>query len=140
MHPPVAPRPLAAAIQNAVRQQMAALPAPNPPRFGSLNQDPPPIGTAKRIGTIMENLQDAPLVSSLVERGLLKVSDAMDENYVRAMEKSLRKQQVTKEVTGRDVRYRSARAAYRPPVNVTTTATPGVYRYQRPRFARPMIG
>ena len=133
--PPVPARPLVAAIQNAVRQQMAA----NPPRFGSLNQDPPPIDTAERIGTVMENLQGAPLVSSLVERGLLKVSDVMDDDYVLAMEKSLRKQQVTKEVTGRDVRYRSARAAYRPPVNVTTTATPGVYKYQRPRFARPMV-
>ena len=109
---------------------------PAPPRIGSLNQIPPPLNTAARVATLTENLEEAPLVAALVQRGLLKTEDVLAKPYVEAMEKKLREQQLTKEVQGRDVRYRTARAAYRPPVNVVTTATPGVYRYQRPRFAR----
>ena len=134
--PPVAPAPgVAAVAQNLVLQQMAAVPA-RPPRTGTLAQGPPPLNTAARVTTLTENLEEAPLVAALVQRGLLKTEDVLSKPYVQAMEKKLREQQLTKEVQGRDVRYRSARAAYRPPVNVVTTATPGVYRYQRPRFAR----
>jgi hypothetical protein len=121
--------------QNLVQQQMAAMPA-RPPRTGTLAQGPPPLNTAARVTTLTENLEEAPLVAALVQRGLLKTEDVLSKPYVEAMEKRLREQQLTKEVQGRDVRYRSARAAYRPPVNVTTTGIPGVYRYQRPRFAR----
>ena len=88
----------------------------------------------------MQNLEDAPLVAGLLSQGLLKTEDVLDDDYVTEMESVLRKQKATKEVVGRDVRYRTTRATYRPPANVTTTATLGVYKYQRPRFARPMIG
>jgi hypothetical protein len=119
---------------------MAQLPAPPKRRDGVLFTGPPPKASAENVTILTQNLEDAPLVAKLVQRGLLKTEDVMIKSYVEAMEKSLRKQQLTKEVAGRDVRYRSARAAYRPPVNVTTTGTPGVYRYQRPRFARPTFG
>jgi hypothetical protein len=146
--PPVAPRPLDAVVQNLVaqqvQQQMAALApaaaAPAARRIGSLNQGAPAQDTARNIGIVMQNLEDAPLVAGLLSQGLLKTEDVLNDDYVTEMEAVLRKRKATKEVVGRDVRYRTARAAYRPPVNVTTTATPGVYKYQRPRFARPMIG
>jgi hypothetical protein len=131
---------LAGVAQNAVQQQMAQQPAPPKRRTGSLFTGPPPVARAENVAILTQNLEDAPLVAGLVQRGLLKTEDVMTKPYVEAMEKSLRKQKVTQEVAGRDVRYRSARAAYRPPVNVTTTGTPGVYRYQRPRFARPTFG
>ena len=114
--------------------------APVARRIGSLNQGAPDQDTAKNIGIVLQNIEDAPLVAGLLSQGLLKTEDVLDEDYVTEMESVLRKRKATKEVVGRDVRYRTARAAYRPPVNVTTTATPGVYKYQRPRFARPMIG
>eukprot|EP01046_Picozoa_sp_COSAG06_P015111 COSAG06_NODE_958_length_11320_cov_10.832724_8_plen_563_part_00 len=136
---PVAPG-LVGVAQNAVQQQMAQQPAPPKRRTGSLFTGPPPVARAENVAILAQNLEDAPLVAGLVQRGLLKTEDVMTKPYVEAMEKSLRKQKVTQEVAGRDVRYRSARAAYRPPVNVTTTGTPGVYRYQRPRFARPTFG
>ena len=72
-----------------------------------------------------------------MERGLLKTEDVLSKPYVEAMERQLRDREITKSAQGRDVRYRSTRAAYRAPVNVTTTGIAGVYRYQRPRFARP---
>jgi hypothetical protein len=131
---------VAGVAQNAVQQQMAQQPAPPKRRTGSLFTGPPPVARAENVAVLTQNLEDAPLVAGLVQRGLLKTEDVMTKPYVEAMEKSLRKQKVTQEVAGRDVRYRSARAAYRPPVNVTTTGTPGVYRYQRPRFARPTFG
>jgi hypothetical protein len=59
--------------------------------------------------------------------------DVLNEDYVNEMEEVLRKRNATKEAVGRDVRYRTARAAYRPPVDVTTTATPGVYKYHAHR-------
>ena len=74
---------------------------------------------------------------AMIERGLLKTEDVLNKGYVDEMERRLRQQAATKIAEGRDVRYSRARAAYRAPVNVTTTATPGVYRYQRPRFLRP---
>jgi hypothetical protein len=145
--PPVPARPLNAAVQNLVaqqvQQQMAAIApaaAPVARRIGSLNQGAPDQDTAENIGIVLQNLEDAPLVAGRLSQGLLKTEDVLDEDYVTEMEVVLRKRKATKEVVGRDVRYRTARAAYRPPVNVTTTATPGVYKYQRPRFARPMIG
>ena len=56
--------------------------------------------------------EEAPLVAALVQRGLLKTEDVLSKPYVEAMGKKLREQQLTKEVQGRDVRYRTARAAY----------------------------
>ena len=138
--PPVAPIPqpaapaVAAAVLNVAQQQMAQ---PAPPRMGSLNQPPPPLGTAANVAVLTENLEAAPLVAALVERGLLKTEDVLSKPYVEAMERQLRDREITKSAQGRDVRYRSTRAAYRAPVNVTTTGIAGVYRYQRPRFARP---
>ena len=113
-----------------------AAPAPPPRRTGSLFTGPPAVARAENVAILTQNLEDHPLVADLVKRNLLKTEDVMSKTYVEAMEKKLREQKMTKEVEGRDPRYRSARAAYRPPVNVVTTATPGVYRYQRPRFAR----
>ena len=80
-------------------------------------------------------------MAALVQRGLLKTSDVLNPVYVQAMEKRLREQEITKEVEGRDPRYRprTARQVYRPPVNVVPAGQPGVYRYRRPRFARPQI-
>ena len=37
----------------------------------------------------MENLEEVPLVAGLVQRGLLKVVDVLNEDYVREMEKNL---------------------------------------------------
>ena len=125
----------AAAAQNLAQQQMAQ-PAPPPRRTGSLFSGPQPVARAENVAILTQNLEDHPLVADLVQRGLLKTADVMSKTYVQAMEKKLREQKLTKEVEGRDPRYRTARAAYHPPVNVVTTATPGVYRYQRPRFAR----
>ena len=125
----------AAAVQNIPLQQMAVR-----SRTGTLGQVPPPPHTAENVTKLTANLEDNPLVAGLVQRGLLKTEDVLITPYVEAMEKKLREQQTTKEVQGRDPRYRSTRAAYRPPVNVVTTGTPGVYRYQRPRFARPALG
>ena len=113
-----------------------AQPAPPPRRTGSLFTGPPPVARAENVAILTQNLEDHPLVADLVQRNLLKTEDVMSKTYVEAMEKKLREQKLTKEVEGRDPRYRTARAAYHPPVNVVTTATPGVYRYQRPRFAR----
>ena len=110
---------------------------PAPPRMGSLNHPQPPIATAANVAVLTENLEAAPLVAALVERGLLKTEDVLSKPYVEAMERQLRDREITKSAQGRDVRYRSTRAAYRAPVNVTTTGIAGVYRYQRPRFARP---
>ena len=82
----------------------------------------------------------APLLLAAARAADVLVSTALFEQ-LDYMEKTLAKRELTKEVEGRDPRYRprTARQAYRPPVNVTTTGTPGIYRYQRPRFARPEI-
>ena len=95
-----------------------------------------PLRTAAFVTKLTENLEEAPRVAALVQRGLLKTSDVMNPVYVQAMEKRLREQEITKEVEGRDPRYRprTARQAYRPPVNVVQTGQPGVYKYRRPRF------
>ena len=61
-------------------------------------------------------MEDNPRVAALVQRGLLKTEDVLSKPYVEAMEKRLRQQEITKEVEGRDPRYRprTARQAYRP--------------------------
>ena len=86
-------------------------------------------------------MENNPRVAALVQRGLLKTEDVLSKPYVEAMEKRLRQQEITKEVEGRDPRYRprTARQAYRPPVNVVPAGQPGVYRYRRPRFAQPRV-
>ena len=108
---------------------------------GSLGAPAVPLRTAAFVTKLTENLEEAPRVAALVQRGLLKTSDVLNPVYVQAMEKRLREQQITKEVEGRDARYRprTARQAYRPPVNVVQTGQPGVYKYRRPRFAQPQI-
>jgi hypothetical protein len=109
-----------------------------PSRVGSLVTGPPPqMSTAKAVTKLTQNLEDAPLVAQLVERGLLKTGDVLNRDYVQAMESRLRAQAATKAAEGRDVRYTSARAGFRPPTNVTTTAMPGVYRVKQRRFLRP---
>ena len=74
-----------------------------------------------------EGVEEAPLVAALVQRGLLKTRDVLNPVYVQAMEKRLREQEITREVEGRDPRYRprTARQAYRPPVNVVQTGQSG---------------
>ena len=108
---------------------------------GSLGAPAVPLRTAAFVTKLTENLEEAPRVAALVQRGLLKTSDVLNPVYVQAMEKRLREQEITKEVEGRDPRYRprTARQVYRPPVNVVPAGQPGVYRYRRPRFARPQI-
>ena len=109
-----------------------------PSRVGSLVTGPPPqMSTAKAVTKLTQNLEDAPLVAKLVERGLLKTGDVLNRDYVQAMESRLRQQAATKAAEGRDVRYTSARTGFRPPTNVTTTAMPGVYRVKQRRFLRP---
>jgi hypothetical protein len=108
---------------------------------GSLGAPAVPLRTAAFVTKLTENLEEAPRVAALVQRGLLKTSDVLNPVYVQAMEKRLREQEITREVEGRDPRYRprTARQVYRPPVNVVPAGQPGVYRYRRPRFARPQI-
>ena len=107
-------------------------------RVGSLVTGPPiEMDTAKTVTELTQNLEDAPLVAKLVDRGLLKTGDVLNRDYVQAMESRLRQQAATKAAEGRDVRYTSARAGFRPPTNVTTTAMPGVYRVKQRRFLRP---
>ena len=108
-------------------------------RPGTLGTVPPPLRSAAAVTTLTQNLEDHPRVAALVQRGLLKTEDVLSKPYVQAMEKRLREQEITKEVEGRDPRYRprTARQAYRPPVNVVQTGQPGIYRYRRPRFAQP---
>ena len=108
-------------------------------RPGTLGTVPPPLRSAAAVTTLTQNLEDHPRVAALVQRGLLKTEDVLSKPYVQAMEKRLREQEITKEVEGRDPRYRprTARQAYRPPVNVVPAGQPGVYRYRRPRFAQP---
>ena len=110
-------------------------------KTGTLEIGPPPRANPTNIRILAENLEENPRVAALVQRGLLTTRDLMNPVYVRDMEKTLAKRELTKEIEGRDPRYRprTARQAYRPPVNVTTTESPGIYRYQRPRFARPEI-
>ena len=115
---------------------MAAPPA----RVGSLVAGPPPaLDTADNVVALTKNLQDAPLVADLVRKGLLKTEDVLSEDYVQAMESILRAQAATKIAEGRDVRYTSARAGFRPPVNVSQTPTPGVYRVKPRRFLRAVV-
>ena len=111
----------------------------NPSR--TLGGPPPPLRSAAAVTTLTENLEENPRVAALVQKGLLKTEDVLSKVYVEAMEKRLRQQEITREVEGRDPRYRprTARQAYRPPVNVVQTGLPGVYKYQRPRFAQPQI-
>lgn len=110
-------------------------------KTGTLEIGPPPRANPTNIRILTENLEQNPRVAALVQRGLLSTRDVMNPVYVRDMEKTLQKKEIMKEVEGRDPRYRprTARQAYRPPVNVTTTGIPGIYRYQRPRFAQPEI-
>ena len=117
-------------------EQKHAMAAP-PARVGSLVAGPPPaLDTADNVVSLTKNLQDAPLVADLVRKGLLKTEDVLSEDYVQAMESRLRAQAATKIAEGRDVRYTSARAGFRPPVNVSQTPTPGVYRVKPRRFLR----
>ena len=124
-----------AAVQAENRRRDRNMP---PSRVGSLVTGPPPqMSTAKAVTKLTQNLEDAPLVAQLVERGLLKTGDVLNRDYVQAMESRLRAQAATKAAEGRDVRYTSARAGFLPPANVTTTALPGVYRVKQRRFLRP---
>jgi hypothetical protein len=100
---------------------------------------PPALDTADNVVALTKNLQDAPLVADLVRKGLLKTEDILSEDYVQAMESRLRAQAATKIAEGRDVRYTSARAGFRPPVNVSQTPTPGVYRVKPRRFLRAVV-
>lgn len=110
-------------------------------KTGTLEIGPRPRADPTNVRILTENLEQNPRVAALVQRGLLSTRDVMNPVYVRDMEKTLQKKEIMRQVEGRDPRYRprTARQAYRPPVNVTTTGQPGIYRYQRPRFARPEI-
>ena len=107
-------------------------------RTGSIATGPPPEADPTNVALLTQNLQDNPLVAKLVSKGLLKTEDVMNEGYVRDMERSLRKQQITREVEARELPgRRSARVAvHTPDPRAEATGVPGVYRYQRPRFAR----
>ena len=92
-----------------------------PSRVGSLVTGPPPqMSTAKAVTKLTQNLEDAPLVAQLVERGLLKTADVLNRDYVQAMESRLRQQAATKAAEGRDVRYTSARAGTAPRSQTTS--------------------
>jgi hypothetical protein len=140
--PPASPEVEAAvdvAVDIAVQTENERRETNMPSRVGTLVTGPPPqIGTAKAVTKLTQNLEDAPLVAKLVERGLLKTGDVLNRDYVQAMESRLRQQAATKAAEGRDVRYTSARAGFHAPANATVTATPGVYRVKQRRFLRPI--
>ena len=107
-------------------------------RTGSIATGPPPEADPANLALLTQNLQENPLVAKLVSKGLLKTEDVMSKDYVEDMERSLRKQQITREVEARELPgRRSARVAvHTPDPRAEATGVPGVYRYQRPRFAR----
>ena len=128
-----------AAVDQAVEAENERREETMASRVGTLVAGPPiEMDTANTVTALTQNLEDAPLVAKLVERGLLKTGDVLNRDYVQAMESRLRAQAATKAAEGRDVRYTSARAGFRPPTNVTTTAMPGVYRVKQRRFLRPI--
>ena len=128
--------------QNLAEEKMDAKPPPKT-RIGKLGRNPPvaiqdrPV-VSKKIADVLSDLDDNPEVAQLVEKGTLKLEDVDDPEMVRQMEASLKKRKAVKQMEGRDPRYSSHRAAFHPPVNVQPTSTAGIYRYERPRFARAM--
>eukprot|EP01043_Picozoa_sp_COSAG02_P032524 COSAG02_NODE_2176_length_9589_cov_4.787671_4_plen_379_part_00 len=128
--------------QNLAEEKMDAKPPPRT-RLGKLGRNPPvaiqdrPFAS-KKIASMLDDLDDNPEVAKLVEKGTLKLEDVEDPEMVRQMEVSIKKRKAVKQMEGRDPRYSSHRAAFHPPVNVQPTTISGIYRYERPRFARAM--
>ena len=126
--------------QNLAEDKMDAKPPPKT-RLGKLGHNPPvsikdrPI-ISKKITDVLGDLDENPEVAQLVEKGTLKLEDVDDPVLVKQMEAALKKRKAVKQMEGRDPRYSSHRAAFHAPVNVQPSSIPGIYRYQRPRFAR----
>ena len=122
---------------------MAAVPPPRSRLGGIMNAPAPAAAEGRAIGdmvaTAVDNLEEYPMVAELVSKGMLKLEDVRDPVFTAQMEATLQKKAALKQMQGRDPRYSSTRAAFHAPVNVTPTQTPGVYRYQLPRFMRPTV-